>query len=84
MNNFQELMDYIVKIESSKTVGIVCKRFELALKNKNSLSAKEVEELKSQVKESIYEAYRNLRDFIQTGKIIFEFNQKSEDKNGNN
>jgi hypothetical protein len=80
MNNFQELMDYIVKIESSKTVGIVCKRFELALKNKNSLSAKEVEELKSQVKESIYEAYRNLRDFIQTGKIIFEFQSKNNQK----
>lgn len=82
MNSFQELMDYIVKIESSKTVGIVCKRFELAIKNKDSLSAKEVEELKSQVKESIYEAYRNLRDFVQTGKIIFEFNQSKELKKG--
>lgn len=80
MNNFQELMDYIVKIESSKTVGIVCKRFELAIKNKDSLSAKEVEELKSQVKESIYEAYRNLRDFVTTGKILFEFQSKDTKK----
>jgi len=82
MDNIKELLDYIVKIESSKTVGIVCKRFELAIKNKDSLSAKEVEELKSQVKESIYEAYRNLRDFISTGKILFEFQSKDNTKKG--
>lgn len=79
MNNFQELMDYIVKIESVKTVGIVMKRFELATKDKNSLSFKEVEDLKSQVKESIYEAYRNLRDFVQTGKIVWEISNKSKE-----
>lgn len=80
MENLNDLMDYIVKIESSKTVGIICKRFELATKNKESLSVKEIEELKSQVKEVLYEAYRNLRDLIQTGKIILDFNQNKDKK----
>jgi hypothetical protein len=78
MENFQELLDYIVNIESVKTVGIIMKRFELATKNKESLSIKEVEELKAQTKEIIYEAYRNLRDFIKTGKIVWEINKSKE------
>lgn len=78
MNNFEELMDYIVNKESSKTVGIICKRFELAIKNKESLSIEEIEQLKGQVKEVIYEAYRNLRDFISAGKIILNFKAKKE------
>ena len=77
--NFQELMEYIVNNESKKTVGVVCKRFELATKNKEHLSTAEVEALKSQVKELIYEAYRNMRDFMQTGKIALEFKQKGKE-----
>jgi cell division protein FtsB len=78
MDNFQEILKHIVDTESKKTVGIAMKRFELALKDKDSLSTQEVNDLKSQVKEVIYEAYRNLRDFIQTGKIIFETKQEQK------
>ena len=79
MENQEELLKYIVNNESKKTVGIICKRFELAMGYRDSLSKKEIEDLKSQVKESIYEAYRNLRDFIMTGKIVWDFKQKSKE-----
>jgi len=77
MDTFKEILDYIVNNESKKTVGIIMKRFELAIENKQELSIKEINELKSQVKESIYEAYRNIRDFLKTGKFILNFKNKT-------
>ena len=79
-NNFQEILNQIVKTESSKTVGILLKRIELAIDqakkdNRDYLTFKEVEGLKAQIREATYEAFRNLRDFLKTGKIIFTFNQ---------
>jgi hypothetical protein len=76
-DEFKGFLDTIVKIESSKTVGIVLKRIELSVEQakkegRDYLTLQEVEGLKSQVKEVLYEAYRNLRDFISTGNIVWE------------
>ena len=83
MDNFNEIIDYIIKNESSKTVGILLKRIELAIEqakkeNRDSLTFQEVEGLKAQIKEATYEAYRNLRDFLKTGKVVLEFKKSKE------
>lgn len=83
MENFKEILDYIIKNESSKTVGILLKRIELAIdqakkENRDYLTFQEVEGLKAQIKEATYEAFRNLRDFLNTGRLIFSFNKSKE------
>lgn len=52
----EETLNYICEQEAKKIVGKVCKRFELS-ENK--------EEIKSQVKELLYEFMRDLRDIIR-------------------
>jgi len=79
MNDFQDILDYIVKNESKKTVGMSLKRIELALEdakkeNRNYLTDKELEKVKDQIREVIYEQYRNLKDFLNTGKLIIKIN----------
>jgi len=82
MNDFQEIIDYIIKNESSKTVGILLKRIELVIEqaekeNRDYITVKELNMLKANQKEIIYEAYRNIRDFLTTGQLIFK-NQSKE------
>jgi len=82
--SFQGIMSYISDNESKKTVGIVLKRIDLSLEqakkeNRDYITSKEIDILKSNIKEVIYEQYRNMRDFLQTGKIIFEFSNKSKE-----
>ena len=81
MDNLETIMDYIVKNESSKTVGILLKRVELAVdqakkENREYLTFKELDLLKAEQREIIYEAYRNLRDFLNAGKLIIKINNK--------
>ncbi len=76
MNNFDDVMKYIVRIESSKTAGILLKRIDLLIKeaiqeNRDTVSLKDLDRLKAEQKEIVFEAYRNIRDFLQTGKILF-------------
>jgi hypothetical protein len=52
----EETLNYICEQEAKKIVGKICKRFELS-DNK--------EEIKSQVKELLYEFMRDLRDLIR-------------------
>jgi len=52
----EETLNYIIDQESKKIVGKCMKRFELS-ENK--------EEIKSQVKELLYEFMRDLRDLIR-------------------
>jgi hypothetical protein len=52
----EETLNYIIDQEARKTVGIVLKRYEL-------IEDKEV--LKKEIKEILYEAFRNLRDMIR-------------------
>jgi hypothetical protein len=52
----EETLNYIIDQESKKTVGIVMKRYEF-------IQDKEV--LKKEIKEILYEAFRNLRDMIR-------------------
>jgi len=80
MNDF---INYIVKQESAKTVGILLKRIELFMtkakkENKEYISFKELELLKAEQKEIIYEAYRNLRDFLLAGKQAIHLDFKKE------
>ena len=79
-----EFINYIIKQESIKTVGILLKRIELIIaeaekEKKEYISFKELEILKAEQKELIYEAYRNIRDFLQAGKMKIEFNNKSKE-----
>jgi len=52
----EEALNYIIDQEARKTVGIILKRYEL-------IEDKEV--LKKEIKEILYEAFRNLRDMIR-------------------
>lgn len=63
----------ILESEAKKLVGKICKRFEL-------VDDKEI--IKKECKELIYESFRDIIDTLNNGKVIFQFNQKSEDKNG--
>jgi len=79
--NISTIYDYIVNQESRKMVGAVCKRIELAMlqaknEKRDHLTFKEVEMLKLEQKELIYESFRNVRDILQTSKFILEFKQK--------
>jgi predicted transcriptional regulator YheO len=78
------LSDFIIKNQSNKTVGMLCKRIELAIEeakkdNRDYLTLKEVEAMKNQIKEVIYEQYRNLKDIVDTSKVILS-NQKTGEK----
>jgi hypothetical protein len=52
----EEALNFIIDQESRKTVGIVLKRFEM-------IEDKVI--LKKEIKETLYEAFRNLRDMIR-------------------
>jgi hypothetical protein len=52
----EEALNFIIDQEARKTVGIVLKRYEL-------IEDKTV--LKKEIKEVLYEAFRNLRDMIR-------------------
>lgn len=53
----EETLNQIIEQEARKTVGIALKRFELI---------EEKETLKKELKEVIYEAFRNVRDMVRT------------------
>ena len=52
----EEILNQIIDQEARKTVGIILKRYEF-------IEDKEV--LKKEIKEILYEAFRNLRDMIR-------------------
>jgi CRISPR/Cas system-associated endonuclease Cas1 len=52
----EETLNQIIEQESRKTVGIILKRYEF-------IEDKEV--LKKEIKEILYESFRNLRDMIR-------------------
>jgi len=52
----EETLNLIIDQEARKTVGIILKRYEF-------IEDKEV--LKKEIKEILYEAFRNLRDMIR-------------------
>lgn len=51
----KDLLERLISLEASKTVGILMKRFEI-------IEDREI--LKKDIKELQYEAYRNMRDLI--------------------
>lgn len=66
-----ELFKIILKQESKKIVGKCMKRFELS---------EDKELIKREVKELIYESFRDILDTINNGSMIFDFSQKSKEK----
>jgi len=77
------LFDHIINNEARKTVGMTLKRIEIFVdqaqkEGRDYLTFKELELVKSSIKEVIYEQFRNVIDFIKTGKYCMEFNQKKE------
>lgn len=73
----EEQLNDIIKKESNKLVGIILKRYEI-IPDKNIL--------KAEIKELIYEAYRNIKNIIvhcakSNYDIHLDFNQ-SRDKKG--
>ena len=65
------LFKIILDNEAKKLVGKVCKRFEVS---------EDKELIKKEVKELIYEAYRDVYDMLLNGKIIFENQSKDNQK----
>jgi hypothetical protein len=64
----EETLNYIIDQESRKTVGIILKRYEI-------IDDKEV--LKKEIKELIYESFRNVRDIIRVnGKDSISLTKK--------
>ena len=53
----EETLNQIIDQEARKTVGIALKRFELI---------EDKETLKKELKEVIYESFRNVRDMVRT------------------
>jgi hypothetical protein len=60
------LLRKILEIESNKIVGKTCKRFEIPFEDnlKKSLTKEEVNLIKKEIKELLYEWCRDLRDTI--------------------
>jgi len=84
-NNFEPMLEYIIRNETKKTIGMVLERLDIVIRlakkdNRNYLTFKEIELAKENMKSVIAEQYRNIRDFLKTGKIIFEFKSKEETK----
>lgn len=83
------LFDLIIKNETRKTIGMVLERLDIFMKEaqkegREYLTFKEIELSKQNIKSVIAEQLRNIRDFVRTGKIIFEItNPKKEENNGN-
>ena len=67
------LLKFLLNDEAKRLVGKVCKRFELC---------EDKELIKREVKELIYEEFRNITNTLETGKIIFEFQSKDNTKKG--
>lgn len=63
------LLKFILDQESKKLVGKVMKRFELS---------DDKEQIKKEVKELLYESFRDLNDFFVNGKILFKIKNKDE------
>jgi hypothetical protein len=62
-----DLLKIILNSESKKLVGQVCKRFEIC---------DDKELIKSQIKELLYEKFRDLSDFFENGQILFTTKSK--------
>ncbi len=67
------LFKIILDSEVRKLTGKTMKRFEIS---------EDKELIKQEVKNIQYEWARDFYDMLLNGKVIFEFNQKSEGKNG--
>lgn len=63
------LFKILLENEAKKLVGRVCKRFEVT--NDSYVVKKEVKEL-------IYEEFRDIIDTLENGRILFTFNQSKE------
>jgi hypothetical protein len=77
----QTLEEYVLEHESKRLVGLVCKRVELAMedakqKKQNSLSFDDMLYLKSNIKELIYEEFRNLLKMVETGKFVLTLSKE--------
>ena len=69
----QDLAEYIYNKQSNKIVGKVCKRFEIFSKERETITIKELNLIKENVKELIHEWVRDFRDEILTGKMAIKF-----------
>jgi len=69
LNLFKIILDQEVR----KLTGKTMKRFE---------TSDDKETIKKEVKNIQYEWARDFYDMLLNGKVIFEFTQKSEEKNG--
>jgi hypothetical protein len=64
-----ELFKLVLNQEAKKLVGKTMKRFEIS-------DNKEI--IKREVKELIYESFRDIIDTISNGSLIFDFNNSKE------
>jgi len=62
-----DLFKTILSQEARKTVGKCMKRFELS---------DDKEQIKNQIKELLYEEFRDLESFFINGKLILDFQPK--------
>jgi hypothetical protein len=77
-------LELIMRLESQKLVGKVCKRIELInITEKDSIDVinAKIDSMKSNIKELIYEWTRDLKDMVSAGevKILFEIKQTSKE-----
>ena len=64
-----DALKVILNQESKKIVGKIMKRFELS---------DDKEQIKKEVKELLYESFRDLNDFFINGKIVFDVQSKGD------
>jgi hypothetical protein len=82
-----DLLKHILETQSKNLCGKVCKRFEIGIGNKNSITVEELTNIKNQVKELIYEYGRDLKNMIVYSSkgeksIFIEFNKSKEKADG--
>ena len=83
---FQSLSNYLIEQESRKLIGKCLKRFDLELEkayqeNRKELTIEQVKNIKSQVKELMYEWLRDFADTINTGRFVLKISNKSKETN---
>lgn len=82
--DFKSLFDYLIEQESSKSVGKILKRIEIFVsqaqkEGRDNLNFKEIDLLKANIKELLYEEFRSIRDAINTGRFVLKITNKSKE-----
>jgi len=81
---FQSLSNYLIEQESRKLIGKCLKRFDIELEkayqeNRKELTIEQVKNIKSQIKEIMYEWLRDFRDSLNASRFVLSITNKNKE-----